>query len=764
VLWFGLRLRVRRFPDSFRVTLGVALIALMATGCSRSAQSYVDRGDHALTKGDVAAAVLEYRNAVAKDPMLPVARQKLADAYLRQGNGTVALAELVRAADLLPNDAEAQVKAGSLLLIAGRAEDARARADKALSVDPSKVTALVLRANALAGLTDLDGALDQIQQAIALDSRASLQTNLGAIQAARDNQPEAEAAFRRAVDADPRYVPAHLALGQYLWISKRQAEAEAVFKDALQLDATNLTATRALAMLYMQTGRAPEAEPHLRRLVDVTATPEAAFALSDYYVAMKRSQDALAVVQKLSADPAQWGRARAKLAELLRADGKTAEAYAALDEVLAKQPALAGARLTRGRFLLADGKIDQALTDAWEAQKAEPNSPDVHLLLGMIQEAKRDLSAAATSYGQALRLKPRDSTAQMRLAMVQMQRNDLGAATKLAEEALTAQPGDIVAQLVVARSLLASGNIDRAAAVTQQLAARLPDSAVVQNQVGMLALARRDRAGARAAFEKALTLNDRLVEPLQALVSIDMQDGNAAAARARVERRVQASPTNGAVLALAGRTFAATGDLTKGEAYLRRAIEADGANLEAYTDLARVYVTQNKLDQAVAEFDRAATRQPGVVGPQTIAAIIVTSQGKEADAIRRYERLLEASPRAAVAANNLAWIYASRGEQLDRALQLAQVAKQEVPEHPEINDTLAFVYLKKQLPALAIPPLRLAVEKAPGNPNFQYHLGLAHSQSGDKAAARVALKRALDLGTDFDGAADARRLLDTLGG
>jgi putative PEP-CTERM system TPR-repeat lipoprotein len=754
---------VPRFPDSFRLTLGAAVLALMASGCSRSAQSYLDRGDYALTKGDVAAAVLEYRNAVAKDPMLAPARQKLADAYLRQGNGPGALAEYIRAADLLPNDTDTQVKAGSLLLLAGRAEDARARADKALAVDPKKVSALVLRANALAGLTDLDGALEQIEQAIQLDSRASLQTNLGAIQAARGNQVDAEAAFRRAVEADPKYVPAHLALGQYLWLSRRPAEAEAVFKGALALDARNVTATRALAMLYMQGGRAADAEPHLKRLAEVTETPEAAFALADYYVAMKRSSDAMAVVQTLSANPRNWARARAKVAELLRAEGKNTDSYAALDDVLAKQPGLPGPRLVRGRFLLADGKVDDALTDAREAQKAEPNSPDVHMLLGMIHEAKRDLSAAAAAYGEVLRVNPRASTAQVRLAMVQMQRNDLGAATKLAEEAVSAQPGDIAAQLVVARSLLASGNVDRAAAVTQKLASQWPDSAVVQNQVGMLALARRDRAGGRAAFEKALSLNNRLVEPLQALVSLDLQDGNAAAARTRVETRAQAEPTNGNVLALAGRTFAATGDLTRGEAYLRRAIEADSSNLEAYTDLARVYVTQNKLDQAVAEFDRAASKQPTAVGPPTIAAIIVSAQGNEAEAIKRYERVIGSSPRAAVASNNLAWIYASRGEQLDRALQLAQAAKAEVPDHPEINDTLAYVYLKKQLPALAIPPLQLAVGKAPDNPSFQYHLAMAHSQAGDKVAARVAVKRALALGTDFEGAADARRLLESLG-
>ena len=65
---------------------------------------------------------------------------------------------------------------------------------------------------------------------------------------------------------------------------------------------------------------------------------------------------------------------------------------------------------------------------------------------------------------------------------------------------------------------------------------------------------------------------------------------------------------------------------------------------------------------------------------------------------------MEADPRAAVAANNLAWMYASRGEQLDRALQLAQAAKAELPDDAAVSDTLAYVYIKKQLPRWPFRP------------------------------------------------------------
>jgi tetratricopeptide (TPR) repeat protein len=741
---------------------GATMVGLLAAGCSRSAQTYVDRGDHAVAKGDVAAAVLEYRNAVAKDPMLAPARQKLADAYLRQGNAPGALAEYIRAADLLPNDPDAQVKAGSLLLLAGRAEDARARADKALAVDPKNVDALVLRANALAGLTDLEGALDQMQQAVSLDPRSALQTNLGAIQAARGNLPEAEAAFRHAVTADPKSVQAQLALGQFLWSAGRPVDAEAAFKAALALEPANGVANRSLAALYLRTGRAAEAEPFFQSVANVPGSPDAVIALADYYVGVGRAADAIAVLDKLSGDAAYWAIARTRTADIHHAQGRTADAFRIADEVIAKQPTVGAAHLVRGRLLLATRRADEALVEAQTVVKAEPQNAEAHFLLARVQEARNDLRAAAVAYAEVLRINPRASGAQLRLAMVEMRRNDLGAATQLAEEVTTAQPRSIVAQLVLARSLVARGELARATAVTQALAQAHPGIAGVQNQVGMLALAKGDTPAARVAFERALAIDGSLVEPLATLVQLDLQAQKGALARSRVESRLAAEPRNSLLLALAGRTWAATGDVKKGEELLRRAVDADASNLEAYSDLARLYLSQQKPEEAVATLDALAARQPTAVAPQTMAAVVFQATGNETEARRRYERIVQADPRAAVAANNLAWIYASRGEQLDRALELAQAAKSQIPDHPEVNDTLAFVYLKKQLPALAIAPLKAAIDRDPGKASFHYHLGTAYAQTGNKAAAKSALGRALELKPDFEGAGDARKMLETL--
>ena len=96
--------------------------------------------------------------------------------------------------------ADAQLKAGAFLLMAGRFEDAKGRAELLLQSHPTNADGQILLGNALAGLKDLDGAVAEIEEAIRLDpAQASTYSNLGVLQFSRGNEAEAEAAFEKAV-------------------------------------------------------------------------------------------------------------------------------------------------------------------------------------------------------------------------------------------------------------------------------------------------------------------------------------------------------------------------------------------------------------------------------------------------------------------------------------------------------------------------------------------------------------------------------------
>jgi Flp pilus assembly protein TadD len=74
------------------------------------------------------------------------------------------------------------------------------------------------------------------------------------------------------------------------------------------------------------------------------------------------------------------------------------------------------------------------------------------------------------------------------------------------------------------------------------------------------------------------------------------------------------------------------------------------------------------------------------------------------------------------------------------------------------------VYYKKRSSTLAVDVFKRCVAAQPNNPIYQSHLGLAYAQGGNRALARQALETAFKLKPDFDGAAEARRVLQSLGG
>ena len=167
------------------------------------------------------------------------------------------------------------------------------------------------------------------------------------------------------------------------------------------------------------------------------------------------------------------------------------------------------------------------------------------------------------------------------------------------------------------------------------------------------------------------------------LVALDFKANNAAAAKLRIEERLNTarSPT---MLLLAARTYWTAQDLASAERVLRQAIDTAPTLLTSYGMLARLYVSQKKLDQARIEFENLAAMQNKPVGALTMSAIILQAQGNNDLAKKRYEHALAIDSRAAIAANNLAWMHAESGENLDRALQLAQTASAEAPDSPEI--------------------------------------------------------------------------------
>lgn len=709
-------------------------------------------------------AGIEYRKALQKQPGNGQAHYKLALVYEAVGDRANAARHFIRAADALPQDDSVQLKAAQYLLFARRFDEARRKGEQLLKKNARNLGAQLVVANALAGLKDLNAAVERVEEAIRQDpGRVDSYANLAAFELAAGNVTRAEDVFRSALASNPKSVEARLGLANLLWANGKQADAEALLREALTVEPKHLLANRTLAAFCLANGRVAEAEAPLKTVAE--AQPHQVFprlALADYYLATNRGDEGLRLLEQVAKEPGGMSPAVIRMAGWDYSHGRQPAAHHRLDELLKKSPKDAEALLAKAGLLLTDKRLDEALASARAAAEAAPRLARAHYLLARTYLAKRDDDQAIKSLQETLRLSPRFGAASLELAQVHLNAGRGAEAVQFADEAVRNAPGNPQAHYVLIRALMLRGQRQRAEAEMKPMLAQFGNLARVQSLAGLMALSGNDKAGARKAFTRALKLDPNDNDALSGMLVVELAEGRQAEARKRLEARLAATPNDPAILPVAARTLGQLGLEAESERAWRKLLEIDAGNLEAYGALGRLYYGQKRLDAARAEFERLARSQPRSVAAHTMVAFLLEMEGRTAEAQKRYEAALAVDAHAPVAANNLAWLYGEQGGNLDVALQLAQTAKAGMPDAPEVNDTLGWLYYRKGLYPLAAGPLLQAATKDPKNPVYQYHLGMAYSKTGDTPKARAALQEALRLDASFQYAPDARRALAVL--
>jgi tetratricopeptide (TPR) repeat protein len=753
----------------FRRLSALLLLVLVFSACRRdpevSRAEYVARAEKYAQNKNVDAAIIEYRNALQADAKYVEGYRKLTSLYLARGDGRSAMRSALTAADLAPQSADAQLEAGTLLLLAGRFADAKARAEAALKVAPQSAPAHILLGNATAGLKDVTAATRQFEEAIRLDPQQSTgYISLGVLHRFSGDLQAAEKSFQDAVAADARTNAGRLALAQFYWSTDRLPEAERTLKEAIAQHPHDADAHVALALVLQTMNRSQEAEPYLRAAVDEAPSARTRLALADYYIRQQRPGDARPLLQALAATPETAVEATVRLASIADSQGRADEALRLLDGLLKTAPADPNVLAAKSDVLRGQRDFDGALRVADVAVRVAPQSVFGHFARAQVLAAMAQYSRAEQEFTQVLQLNPEAVAAQVELARLKLRNGIADPAVALAAEASRAEPQRIDAKLVLARGLILKHDYARARGAVNDAVSHAPSSAAAQVELGFLLGLQKDLPGARAAFQRGLELNPASVGAVAGLTALDMAASNRVAALARLDDQVKRFPTNTGFLLLAGQTRLAVRDLPGAEQVLVRAIQLDPSALPAYGMLGQIYVTQGRLDEAVVQFEKLAATVEKPVGALTAVGTIYELQNRPADARKAYERALALDPNAAVAANNLAWMYAESDVKLDVAMQLAETARTGLPDRPEVHDTLGWLRFKRNEMSGAIESLQKSVALDPSNVTATYHLALAFEKSGDKNRAERTLQQYLRLDSSSERSQDVRRRLEALGG
>jgi tetratricopeptide (TPR) repeat protein len=535
---------------------------------------------------------------------------------------------------------------------------------------------------------------------------------------------ESEPLLRRAVDASPLHAVAGRALGAYYASRRRDADAEKYLKAAA-----------------------------------ATGDRDAQTAIAALYASLNRGTEALVILEDLIAAGDQAGDLSVRAADAEVSLGRTTAALQRLDMLLKRLPRHARALELRAQVLFGLGQVDLARASADAAVAAEPGSSSARRLYGRILTASGDLDRAFDQFAEALWLDPAIDDVPREIASVALalRRNEM--AVHYARQALHRDAGDRAAAVTLVAGLTGIGRFAEADKALRPLLARESDAPDLLLQLGRIQAGRGDHAAARATYTRVLQAKPDSVEALSGLVSIDLAEGQAAAAQTRVNSARIRNPTEPKLFMLAARAAKAVGDFRDGESTLRALINIEPANVEAGVLLAEILAAQNRPDLAKTALDDLLTRRPASVEAQLALARLFESTGQRPAAQTTLERLLAAQPRTPLAAYRLAMLYVASNERLDQALELARSAKQALPDDPAVSDLLGWIYVRKNLPALGLPHLKAAVEAAPTQASYRYHLGVAYVRTNRLQEARAELTRALQLDPAFAGADDARAAL-----
>jgi cellulose synthase operon protein C len=521
-----------------------ATLALSACG-DAGAPKYVESARAFLARGDAASAAVELRNALREDPDLPETRYLMGLALLRSSDPVGAGVELQKALALgvdrnlvVPELAEAHYQTGAYgkvlatldtgpvtpaaaqatadsirgdaLMATGRLDAARRAYDAALAIDPEHERARLGQvALTLAG-GDAAKAESMLTGSFGTDPKSSQAWMLKAGLAERAGDSDAAlAAYEKAIDRKPDNLGAHVALIPYLVTHARLKDAE----------------TRLAAMLRL----AP----------DSAATTYADAVVSYAKGDTTRARGAIQAVLKNAPDD---NRARLVGGMIEHDLGNYAMAEKLLTAVVKTSPGQSRARYMLASTLVREGKALEARQTLEPLLDAPAPAAPTLVLAGEIALRLGDPQHAIESFAKAIAVDPTRAGPVIGRARARMVAGQFEAGIADLATATGIDPSQASSDVLAIDELLRKGLRARAQTIADTLVKRLPGEAAAHNALGLVANARGDRAGARAAFETAVSLAPTFLPAVKNLASAELDAGNAAGAIERLRALVTSAP------------------------------------------------------------------------------------------------------------------------------------------------------------------------------------------------------------------------------
>lgn len=638
------RMPIRKF------TIVMLSLATFALGCSRETpDSLLASAKDYLAKHDNAAATIQLKNALEKNPNLAEARFLLGRSLLESGEASAAELELRKARDLkYPEEqvtpmlaralftmgqyrkitdelakselsspeglADLKTTLGQTFITLGKYDMAQEAFGAALVAKADYMPALIGQARLKAIAADLPGANATIDSVLAKDPRNEEAWMFkAALHSAAANSDQAVAAYGKALEIKPNLLAAHAAI--------------------IRLHAANNKLDLAAKQLELMKQAAPQ-QPLTLLMQSLVAYTQKN---------LPAARDSIQAMLKMAPDSPEG----LQLAGLIEYENRSdLQAQEFLSKALKKSPDLGFARRVLVISYLRSNQPSRALTALQPALPKIESAPLMLALAGEVFLQNGDSLKAEEYFTKAAKLEPKNSQNLVQLALVHMTQGHADQGFTELEQIAAVDTGTSADMALIA-SNLQQKQFDKALKAIANLEKKRPDNPLVHNLRGKTLLGKKDLAGARKSFEHALTLNPTYFPAVASLVSLDLAEHKSADARQRLETLQSKDPKNSqALLGLAELRGRDGASLDEQAGLISKVVSANPSDSAPRLALIGLYLRNKEVKKALAAAQEALAALPDRPEILEAAARAMQEAGDSNQALATYGKLAALLPKA----------------------------------------------------------------------------------------------------------------------
>jgi tetratricopeptide (TPR) repeat protein len=317
---------------------------------------------------------------------------------------------------------------------------------------------------------------------------------------------DAQAYWRRAIEAKPDFVDAYNNLGMLLKGVGSLAEAEVVYRQLLSIRPDLAEASNNLGAVLYDLGRLHDAEAAYRHALAIRANyAQAHYNLGIVLYDLRRWIEAESAYRQalvLSPDAGTYNNLGNVLKELARLP----EAEAAYRQALVLRPQYAEALNNLANVLKELGRLPEAELACRMALTIRPDYAEAHLNLGALMGALKRFPEAQASYRQALAVRPDYVEAHYNLGIVLQALDRLPEAEAAYGQALLIRPDSVEAHNNLGNVLWALRRLPDAVAAYRRALALRPDLAEAHHNLGNVLKELGHLTDAETSFRRALAI------------------------------------------------------------------------------------------------------------------------------------------------------------------------------------------------------------------------------------------------------------------